>query len=958
MKRLLAAVVILAALAVLIVIALKGSGAAKETSRSVQPSVSRAAATTTTTLPPTEIPVVAAAVERAAVRLPDSAVLIAASDRMQFKGAFHLREEPTAANGREVMLLDGAGDGKGEARFEVELSAEKDYAAWVRARWRDSCGNSLALMVDGVFSATVGQDAVYGAWHWLRAGGPRGKPFHLGAGKHTVAVLEREDGIEFDEILFVPDGDFIPSGIMGGSESGPELRTFADDFSRSPGHGMEAWDLRGGKWEVAFSFDPNRVPNQYALVAKAEGGAGAAFVKGPAWKDCHMVFSLSPTAKGLCGAVVDAPESGAGGLRVGFDLTGEKASLRVTGEGIDECAPLGNDYRLGQWHRVEVLRWGWSLRVTLDEKDVFTTRMRPVASGAIGFFIDSGEAVFDDLEITSVPHQLDDGRRFKIAWTPVEQARWFRPAAADSPEALIGRSGALRTSLGNLPVAEAWVDQDGLPGVRCGMALEEKGACLSLDAKSGETRLRRAAVRYRYDLPDSYLIEPYHFTHGTIEDTADYMDFTPEEMKAMASGPDANVNRRVPRIRPMLGVGRSEYSPWEILKPSWRLQSGVLVGQGAGALLRHAQSFGSLLDVRFRARLAAPASAAEVELYAGPEPGLRLRLAATTPAETDAGVICLSLPADGAWADVALHVEEYAVTATVGKTPPVRLKYQRGDGDEIFLRVLSGTVEFDDIEIAVPERAERTLCCRFVGDSFDYEVRATKQAGEMDRPAVIDKTGAVSPPLPSRPGHGFLYPFDRREPDWWREGGPWIDHAGMACALASSWIALAAPKADGMLWNKRTFASDALVAFNVLENSEWFGWGREHHHYPYDNICAVLGVDRAFNSGYRIEVNSRNRTATVLYRNGKEVASVAQDASFPIRYAGHHAPYWPRRNRISLVKRGDTLRAIVNGKAVLTWKDPAPLSVRYVGVGGYATRINFANIEVRSLGGQPPPAQH
>lgn len=949
MKKSIVAVGLSAAVVASVAIGLTSCDSEREGSKKSASAAAQSAAPSATPSQ-SETPIAAVQPEHVAARLPEGAALVDASDRMQFKGAFHLRDEPTAANGREVMLLDGAGDGKGEVRFDVELPAEKDYAAWVRARWRDSCGNSLMLQVDGVFSATVGQDAVYGAWHWVRAGGPRGKPFRLGPGKHAVAVLEREDGIELDQVLFTADLAFIPSGIIGGLQSGPELRTFADDFTRSPGHGMEAWDLRGGKWEIAFSFDPNRVPNQYGLTARAEGGAGAALVKEPPWHDCRLRFSLSPTAKGICGALVDVPESGTGGLRVGFDTAGDAPALRVTGEGLDERIPLADRFRLGQWHRVEILRWGWSLRVTLDEKDVFTSRKLPIASGALGFFIDSGEAVFDDMEVTSVPHQLDDGRQFKIAWTPANAARWFRPAAANAPEALIGRSGHIQTSLGNLPVAEVWTEPVDPQGTRCGMSTGDTGASLLLDAKSGETRLRRVAVRYRYDLPDSYLIEPYHFTHNTIEDTADYMDFTPEEMKAMATGPAANVNRRVPRIRPVLGQGRSEYSPWEILKPAWRLQSGVLVGQGAGALLRHAQSFGSLLDLRFRARLADPAAVAEVELYAGPEQGFRLRLAAKPPAAEEPGAISLTLPADGAWADVSLHVEEYDVVAALGKSAPVRLKYERGDGDEIFLRVLNGAVEFDDIEIAVPERAEHAARCPFDFDPANFEIvrpanvaLSSASRAESDTPA--------SPVLHPRPGHGFVYPFDRREPDWWREGGAWIDHAGMACALASSWIALVAPQGEGMLWNKRTFASDLLVAFNVLENSEWFGWGREHHHYPYDNVCAVLGVNRDFKSGYRLEVNSRNHTATVLYRDGKEVASVAQDASFPIRYLGKHAPYWPRRNRISLVKHGDTLRAIINGKAVLTWKDPAPLPVRYVGVGGYATKINFANIEVRSMGG-------
>ena len=60
----------------------------------------------------------------------------------------------------------------------------------------------------------------------------------------------------------------------------------------------------------------------------------------------------------------------------------------------------------------------------------------------------------------------------------------------------------------------------------------------------------------------------------------------------------------------------------------------------------------------------------------------------------------------------------------------------------------------------------------------------------------------------------------------------------------------------------------------------------------------------------------------------------------------------PRRSRITLVKRGKNLRAIINGVEVLGYMDPNPLQVGRAGLGGYNTHINFSYIEVLDLTGK------
>ena len=857
-----------------------------------------------------------------AQELPAGTVVVNAGKAASVTPPFRLHQNASAVEGVAMVLPEGAGGRRmGAAIFDVAVPADGEYCAWVRARWRDGCGNSLGIRI-GPNEVTLGQDAIYRNWHWVRAGGHRPKRFRLTQGTHSVAMIEREDGIAFDQVLLTPDAAFVPAHAVGVPVSGAPVRQFADDFTRSPGHGMEAWEVIGKKWEIVFSFDPNRVPNQYGLIGAAQGGETRALVRGAPWSGCRMRFSFSPQTDGRYGAILGRRPETEEALRIELAVANGKKSLNVKGMGLDRSVDLGDRLRLKQWHRVTIERWAWVVRVLIDDRPVFTSLSATPRAGQIGFFVARGSAVFDDLDVVNIPYLADDGHNDAIPWTVADSAKWFRTTKAGAPEALIGRSGTISAQATAGSVREIVVDEIPAAAGRCriqgalqpahreGTAASYHPASddgldrVSLTPRGGEAQIRRVAIRYEKPLPDSYVMGPYHFNKSTVEDWADYEDFTPEEYKELNTGKAARTNRRKPRERPVLGTGRSEYSPWVIERPAWRLQNNTLLGSGAGAVLRHAQAFYARLDMTFRTQLQGPGSEAEIELYAGPERGVRIVLADGNGSQPkDGDRLILRVPVDDKWHDVRISVRPTAVEARVDKQPPVRTAHARGDGDQVLLRILKGAAVFDDIEFTVPERA----------------------------------------------GADLIYPFDRREPDWWREGGDWIDHAGMACALASNWIALVAPKGKGMLWNKRTFGPDLLVAYNVLENSEWHGWGYPHYHHPYDNITTVLGTARDTAKGYRLEVNSRNRSATVLYRNDKEVANCPQDGHFPIRYAGGHAPYWPRRNRIALVKRGGLLRAIVNGKCVLSWTDPDPLDVKHAGVGGYNTRINFANLEVRQL---------
>ena len=848
--------------------------------------------------------------------LPADAVVVHCSAAARIDAPFVLHDDATSVTGRVLLLPEGAASRghSGSAQGNFTVSEAGDYHVWLRARWRDSCGNSLDLTIDDQQPRVV-QDGIFSAWHWVEAG-----TCPLGAGEHKLTLGEREDGIAADQILFTRDADFLPTGAVTAEGVKTGVRCFADDFTRSPGHGMETWNLISGKWEIVFSFDPNRIPNQYALVGSAVDGRALAAVKGPSWRGCRLAFSVRPAEGGNFGAVLERRADGERELSVAFALNGAGASLAVNTTEGELTAPLAGRLRPDQWHRVEVERWAWLLRVRLDGVLVLDSWRQVPAAGGVGLFIRKGKVVFDDVVVEEIPWEADDGRDFRMPWIAGKDARWFRPAEPDAARALIGRRGDIRLGAGALPIREFVLEDDPTRKTTClvvapdledvGSAAGRRvfrapaddragGSVVTLRAPPKGGAVRRAAIRYGRPTPDVYVVGPFHFTRSHIDDPSDYLDFTEEEYRAMARSPEAQKLLRRPRRMPMLG---SDKSPWAPIGGIWQVTGGLLRARGPGAVLRHSQAINSDMEFRLRFRRLSPDTTMDIELYGGPEPGTRILIDTGDPAnETDLHLAC---PYDDEWHDLRIRTEGDLVTAALDGKPPLRRRLPRADGGWCYLRVGRGAAEFDDIEF------------------------------------MIDRRGR---------GARF-FAFDRRETEWWREGA-WMDHGGISCALASRWISLIAPADRGMLWSKYVCGPDVQVAFNVEENSKWYGWRRNpsHEHFPYDNICAVLADGTDFDRGYRLEINADGRSKTVLYRNNTRVAELVQDGDFPMQYVGGHAPYRPRRNRINLVKRGGLLRAFVNGVEILRYTDPAPLPVSRVAIGGYRTRINFSHLEVREL---------
>lgn len=145
--------------------------------------------------------------------------VIDAGDATTFTPPFEKVSDSQAAKQTALRILDGKGTPPpdqepamehGGAVFKVTLPSDMNCKLWLRVWWDGSCGNTINVRLnDEERSITVGNDGTYRTWHWLEAD----RIYKLSAGEHTFTLLNREDGIMFDQLILTNDMGYYPQGI-------------------------------------------------------------------------------------------------------------------------------------------------------------------------------------------------------------------------------------------------------------------------------------------------------------------------------------------------------------------------------------------------------------------------------------------------------------------------------------------------------------------------------------------------------------------------------------------------------------------------------------------------------------------------------------------------------------------------------------------------------------------------
>lgn len=144
---------------------------------------------------------------------------------------FDITEKQGAAGGLALTIPEGAGTAEalgqpeGTATYRVRVPQDGTYLARLRVCWNGVCSNSVFLKV-GEAKRRVVTDKIMGRWHWVNAG-----KWKLKAGLTEVQLLNREDGIWVDQLLFSTESPRLSENAQqsnlvpgGRSSKRPEAR--------------------------------------------------------------------------------------------------------------------------------------------------------------------------------------------------------------------------------------------------------------------------------------------------------------------------------------------------------------------------------------------------------------------------------------------------------------------------------------------------------------------------------------------------------------------------------------------------------------------------------------------------------------------------------------------------------------------------------------------------------------
>ena len=144
---------------------------------------------------------------------------------------FVVIEHDGASGGKVVFLKDGINKKMGKApgeelfkgtiEYSFNVDKEAEYVLWIRAIWKDGCGNSVYVSIDEPIKSKkdtpyIEDNTFQMHNHWVRLNSRR---FHLTKGKHVLYVRNREDGVWLDMFALVEyekdidaDEQYVPQG--------------------------------------------------------------------------------------------------------------------------------------------------------------------------------------------------------------------------------------------------------------------------------------------------------------------------------------------------------------------------------------------------------------------------------------------------------------------------------------------------------------------------------------------------------------------------------------------------------------------------------------------------------------------------------------------------------------------------------------------------------------------------
>ena len=286
------------------------------------------------------------------------------------------------------------GEAGGEATYRFYAAADGPYTIWAYCLWDDACTNAVYVQIDDARKSILGNDPVYGTWHWVR-----GFDVPLKKGFHELRLSNHSPNIAVRKLFLTNEQRKAPSA----SDAAQASVLFRDDFNGCDHGNFALWRQVAGEWQVRDRKASGEADN--VLVGTSRRSAIIVYERG-CWGACRLTVSAqcpaSPdqgTAIGIRFAVVGDDEYEEIRLSCSPDEGQALAEHVRCRQGIQETLADGPvPWQCGAWHELELDRTGEQPALLVDRGAAFRggkSRRRP---GGIGLAVyGDAEVRFDDV---------------------------------------------------------------------------------------------------------------------------------------------------------------------------------------------------------------------------------------------------------------------------------------------------------------------------------------------------------------------------------------------------------------------------------------------------------------------------------------------------------------------------------------------------------------------------------
>jgi len=290
------------------------------------------------------------------------------------------------------------GEAGGQATYKFYVPRAGTYHVWAYGLWFDECANAVFAQIDDSEKAIVGNDPIYGQWHWVRGFGAE-----LSQGSHTLILSNHSDHVSIQKILFTNAESMRP-----GEYEVVFSNLFYDGFDGCDHGNFTAWRQVSGEWTIDnLKADAHNPEN--AILGRSEDEALILYGN-EAWEGYSVNLSVrvmeagADAAVGICFGVRDAQHY----YQVRWQ-DDEIECVRRDGNEVSnfeefEVAKWGEG-----WHRLEITAHGGVIKVILDNGEPFEVSADGPVLGGIGLWLEGNiEAQFDDIHVRRIESEGDE----------------------------------------------------------------------------------------------------------------------------------------------------------------------------------------------------------------------------------------------------------------------------------------------------------------------------------------------------------------------------------------------------------------------------------------------------------------------------------------------------------------------------------------------------------------------